>query len=146
MAKPRRKSKPVNTPEPVVPVTPKPPTPPEPRVYSDENAERNFTELPSRLDETLLVVRYTGRKRAYIHYGRAGNGCAFWYLNRSDGPRLLKIYPPERARDCFSELLAPIENWRASVNPDPMSESYFDICPDEGIVEQNIRTRYLDDG
>jgi hypothetical protein len=120
-----------------------PAEPVEPRVYTEEAAERHFCQLPSRLDETLAVVRYTGRKRAYIHYGRAGDTSAFWYLIRSDGPRLLKVYPGEQAAECFSELLTMIQGWRESVNPDPMSPSYCDICPEVAFIELTMRTRYL---
>ena len=123
-----------------------PPTPPptlEPKIYSDAQAESAFTNLPFRLDETLAVVRYTGRKRAYIHYGRAGDGTAFWYLIRSDGPRLLKVYPSPAAESCFAEMLAMMEGWRSSVNPDPMSPSYCDICPDEETILQTVRLKYL---
>lgn len=119
------------------------PEPAGPRVYTDHDAEDAFTELPAPLDETLAVVRYTGRKRAYVHYGRAGDGTAFWYLIRSDGPRLLKAYPAAEAGTCFGELLAMMRGWREGVNPDPMSASYCDISPDEDAVERLIRSRYL---
>jgi hypothetical protein len=137
-ARPRRRPPREETPPAAPPASPEPP---EPRFYSDEEAERVFTELP-RLDESLAVVRYTGRKRAYIHYGRA-DGSAFWYLIRSDGPRLLKLYPAEQTAECFSELLAMMEGWRASVNSDPMSPSYCEIEPGEEVIERTMRERYL---
>ena len=141
MAKSNRPLKPTRKKEP-------PPIPkiPEPKTHLENAAEVAFTQLPSRLDETLVVVRYTGRKRAYIHYGRAGNNTVFWYLLRSDGPRLLKIYPSDLATECFSEMLKLMRGWQESVIPDPMSDSYCDICPDVDVVEHTIRTRYLTSG
>jgi len=138
MAKSNRSAKPNRKKE-----TPPVPKPPEPETHSGDAAEVAFTRLPSRLDESLVVVSYTGRKRAYIHYGRAGNSTVFWYLIRSDGPRLLKMYPSDSAAECFSELLKMMEGWQANVNPDPMSDSYCDISPDVDVVEHTIRTRYL---
>ncbi|WP_020470553.1 hypothetical protein [Zavarzinella formosa] len=127
--------------------TPEAPPPKEaaPVAYNDEDAEREFIGLPGRIDETMAVVRYTGRKRAYIHYGRAGDGLAFWYLIRSDGPRLLKVYPPHLANECYTSLLEMMAGWRASVDSSPMSDSYCEICPDESVVELVIRSRYLTD-
>lgn len=116
-----------------------------PTTFTEEGAEHAFVDLPGRVHETLAVVRYTGRKRAYIHYGRAGRERVFWYLIRSDGPRLLKLYPTQRAEECFAELLGMIEGWRASVDSSPMSDSYCEVCPDESVIEQVIRSKYLAD-
>ena len=119
--------------------------PPAPAVssYKDEAAEEAFCSLPGRLDETLAVVRYTGRKRIYIHYGVAGDGSAFSYLTFSDGHRSLAVYPPGQREKCFSDLLGMMNGWLSSVNSDPMSPSYCVICPDIDIVEQTMRTQYL---
>jgi len=115
----------------------------EPTVSTDDAAECAFVSLPGPLAETLAVVRYTGRNRAYIHYGRAGDGSVFWYLIRSDGPRLLKVYPAEAAKACFAEMLSLLQGWQYSVNSDPRSPDYCTICPDIDVIEQNVCGQYL---
>ncbi len=145
-AKPSKvtKKKPT-TPKKVAP-TPEPtplPQIPEPKLYPDQLAEGAYTTLPGRLESSFVLVEYTGRKRVYLHYGRTGTGDAFWYLIRSDGPKLLKVFPDVLVTECFSELVEMLEHWQSGVNPDPMSASYCDISPDIQEVVATIRNNYL---
>jgi hypothetical protein len=143
MAKKGSRGKAKDTPRPQE-SRPEPPPASAVRSYKDEAAEEAFRSLPGRVDETLAVVRYTGRKRIYIHYGVAGDGSAFSYLIFSDGHRSLAVYPPDQREQCFADLLGMMNGWLASVNSDPRSPSYCVICPDVDVVEQVMRTRYLE--
>lgn len=117
------------------------------RTYRDEAAEEAFLGLPGPLDETLAIVRYTGRKRIYIHFGVAGGagGQPFFYLIFSDGHRVLSVFPPEQGEKCFADLSGMLQGWMGSVNSDPRSPSYCQVCPDPEVISMIVRTRYLSD-
>lgn len=112
------------------------------KTYEDQAAEEAFLCLPGPLDETLAIVRYTGRKRIYIHFGVASDE-PFFYLIFSDGRRILSVFPSEKREDCFTDLVGMLQGWIGGVNSDPMSPSYCHVCPDPEMISMIIRTRYL---
>jgi hypothetical protein len=110
-------------------------------------AEETYRSLPGPLNEVFVLVRFTGRKRMYLHLGTSGEQFAYAHTLYSEGPSVLRIAPIGRRHALFGAFLRYLRALQENVDPAGLSPSIGAIEPDfyPNLLEDLLREKLLYD-